>query len=497
MPLTVRGLTEIPNLETRLHAGAAGAERAITWAHAIELPKPWEWLEAGDLLMTIGLGLPTARQEQVTYVERCSQVGVSGIAFGEGFPLPPLSGSMIEAAEELEMPILFIGWNVPFAQVSRIVAAANYGPQLGRLVRSVRIYDLARQAVAAHSCTADLLVQLETEVGCRLYVCTNATGAPAFTTTAPPPEHVQQAFIEALGEHDGRLPGFLRLATPDGETLLVVPIPSQRPASLLAVPRAEIPPFAILQHVATVAALELERMWSHREELRRLGSETLSQLLEGHMIQGTAAALERLAMDRPPFVLVALAHDDGPQPLADLHHTLADNGVASLLLQRDNVLYTLVQGDTEAVANLAALLPAGTRVGSSHLFDDPTEARVAAQQARWALSTATTKHPLAYHGTPAALFGPRSPAEAQVIVDQVLDPLVSYDAKHQTDLLRSLTVFLRCNRSWKAATAELFVHKQTLIYRMRRVEELTGRNLSETADVAELWLALRAYEMLA
>jgi purine catabolism regulator len=36
------------------------------------------------------------------------------------------------------------------------------------------------------------------------------------------------------------------------------------------------------------------------------------------------------------------------------------------------------------------------------------------------------------------------------------------------------------------------VHKQTLVYRMRRVEELTGRRLDRTEDVAELWLALRA-----
>ena len=41
VPLTVRGLTEIPNLETRLHAGAGGAERVITWAHAIEVEEPW------------------------------------------------------------------------------------------------------------------------------------------------------------------------------------------------------------------------------------------------------------------------------------------------------------------------------------------------------------------------------------------------------------------------------------------------------------------------
>ncbi|MHB1833417.1 MAG: helix-turn-helix domain-containing protein, partial [Solirubrobacteraceae bacterium] len=49
--------------------------------------------------------------------------------------------------------------------------------------------------------------------------------------------------------------------------------------------------------------------------------------------------------------------------------------------------------------------------------------------------------------------------------------------------------------SWQRAAKELYVHKQTLVYRMRRVEELTGRKLDDTASVAEFWLALRAMDV--
>jgi purine catabolism regulator len=94
------------------------------------------------------------------------------------------------------------------------------------------------------------------------------------------------------------------------------------------------------------------------------------------------------------------------------------------------------------------------------------------------------------------LFAPLSPGEAQVTAEEVLGPLIDYDERHNTELVRSLRVFLQCNRSWTRATAELFVHRQTLVYRMSRVEQLTGRRLNETRDVAELWLALRAYRRL-
>lgn len=91
------------------------------------------------------------------------------------------------------------------------------------------------------------------------------------------------------------------------------------------------------------------------------------------------------------------------------------------------------------------------------------------------------------------VFAPQSPVEAEVTVEEVLGALIHYDQRHKTELVRSLQVFLHCNRSWRRATAKLFVHRQTLVYRMSRVEELTGRMLNDTGDVAELWLALRAY----
>ena len=78
---------------------------------------------------------------------------------------------------------------------------------------------------------------------------------------------------------------------------------------------------------------------------------------------------------------------------------------------------------------------------------------------------------------------------------RVIGPLLDYDRAHGTELVDSLRVFLNCNRSWQRAAKELFVHKQTLVYRMRRIEELAGRRLDCTADVAELWFALQAQEL--
>jgi DNA-binding PucR family transcriptional regulator len=61
----------------------------------------------------------------------------------------------------------------------------------------------------------------------------------------------------------------------------------------------------------------------------------------------------------------------------------------------------------------------------------------------------------------------------------------------------SLRAFLDRNARWVAAAADLYVHRHTLRYRMRKVEELTGRDLSSARDRMEFFLALRARDLLA
>jgi purine catabolism regulator len=61
--------------------------------------------------------------------------------------------------------------------------------------------------------------------------------------------------------------------------------------------------------------------------------------------------------------------------------------------------------------------------------------------------------------------------------------------------VRTLAALLRNNRSSNPTASELFIHRQTLVYRVRRIEELTERRLSNTKDVVDLWLALRAVEV--
>ena len=79
--------------------------------------------------------------------------------------------------------------------------------------------------------------------------------------------------------------------------------------------------------------------------------------------------------------------------------------------------------------------------------------------------------------------------------DSVLGPLEDGGGEYGDELIRSLEAFIEQNGQWEKAARELFCHRHTLRYRIRRVEELTGRDLKSARDRIEFWLALRAREL--
>jgi hypothetical protein len=85
-----------------------------------------------------------------------------------------------------------------------------------------------------------------------------------------------------------------------------------------------------------------------------------------------------------------------------------------------------------------------------------------------------------------------APAEArQAYHTRLLAPLLAYDRDHGAELVATLSVFLGCSGSWTKAAEAMFVHVNSLRYRIRRIEELTGRSLRSLEDQAAFLVALR------
>jgi purine catabolism regulator len=189
------------------------------------------------------------------------------------------------------------------------------------------------------------------------------------------------------------------------------------------------------------------------------------------------------------------AHDRAD---AHLHRRLARSHLPHLLLNLDRMLH-IVLPEAAVDAHLVSKLAGPTcAAGSSNRIGTAGRLPDAAQEARWALGVAEAENRmLVRYGDHTTLLLPQSVTEAQALISRVLGPLIAHDAEHGTAYVDTLRAVLVNNRSWQLAAAELHVHKQTLGYRIRKIEQLTARGLTSTEHLAEWWFALRAHDLLA
>lgn len=81
-------------------------------------------------------------------------------------------------------------------------------------------------------------------------------------------------------------------------------------------------------------------------------------------------------------------------------------------------------------------------------------------------------------------------------VEEWLGPLLDYDARKRSELVVTLSTYLDSGRSYDAAIRSLNVHRSTLKYRLQRIREISGHDLTDAGDNFSLQLATRAWRTL-
>ena len=191
----------------------------------------------------------------------------------------------------------------------------------------------------------------------------------------------------------------------------------------------------------------------------------------------------------------------GGEGLARLADTAAALGPASV---RDGVVAVLVEARDDAEAERAAhrLMreTAAGGAGVGRVRSDPAELARSYDEALYAAEARPV------NGTPAVatvrdlgsiqlLLSLGDERGVELYCDAVLGPLRAHDARYGSALTESLAAYIEANGRWADAAAALGVHRHTLRYRIRKIEQLTGRSPADARDRLELWLALRAHEL--
>jgi sugar diacid utilization regulator len=287
---------------------------------------------------------------------------------------------------------------------------------------------------------------------------------------------------------------------------------------------------SIRRLLATMIASEVERVRAPERLSESVAADFLRAVL-AREVGGREDVLARakdlsLDLDEGASMIVARAH---PLAAADEGwrgrvRAIAERGARAVvsrsiaaLAEREGApsaeVLLLIPGGQEPIAARAASavqreLEAGLvgctfAIGRSRIAEDPADLPRAASEALLAANVAQGGDDgavLAFEQTGAyrLLLSAMSenPEELQRFYSETVEPLVAYDNQYETDLVGTLEAFLDADGNVAGTAQRLFTHRHTIYYRLERVRELSGHDVSSSDGREKLSLGLKAMRVL-
>src|SRR3954468_4864303 len=519
--LTVQGLVEEMQLE--LLVGGEAAEAPIRWVHPTELEDPTPWLSGGELILTTGMRLKTPKLQR-EFVERLSLRHAAGVGFGTGFDHAEVPEPLCTAAREAGLPLFEVPYALPFIAITEKAFAALVNRQYEVLQRTIAIHRRMERLLLEEAGLDELTRAISATIGGAVAVFDPRGQELARREFQRPlPDGTVEAVhaqakrrAHAGGQTDAFVPDQPDLA---GRALALPVLAGARggpQAWLLAVRDSggfgDVERLTLEQSV-TVVALELMRQRAMRDTERRLAGDVLAEALAGQLDAGEfSARLRPFGVGSEAAVLV-FSPSDPRAAEPDLDRAIAAAGHGALVASRQGLLCAVVEGQGLDPVELAGRARAalaerhGEVAAAASRVAPTTDLRRSFHEARCALEAAALVRTngdapdkvASYHdlGSFQLLLSLQDDDALRLYCDSVLGPLEDGgNGDYGDELLRSLEVFIEQNGQWERAARELFCHRHTLRYRIRRIEDLTGRDLTSARDRIEFWLALRGRELV-
>ncbi|MBD3915710.1 PucR family transcriptional regulator [Nocardioides hwasunensis] len=145
--VTLQEALALPSLRRaspRVVAGAAGTDRPIRWVHATERPDVRELLRAGDLVLTMGTGLPADDDEAglSAFVDELVDVGGAGVVIELGRRWErDLPQALVDACERHGLPLVVLGQETRFATLAQEIGERVVDHQLAELREAQRVHE--------------------------------------------------------------------------------------------------------------------------------------------------------------------------------------------------------------------------------------------------------------------------------------------------------------------------------------------------------------------
>jgi len=465
------------NIRLRVAGGDDRLTRPITWCAPTEHMDPTPFLSVNALVLTNGMGL-NVKDFRIwdAYVERLVSVPVSGLAFGLGAAHRELPAGLLQACEAHGLPLLELPPEVPFVLVMRHVEQVIATERYEELRKGWELADECTRLAADGHSLAEVLGRVADAVNARVSVI----------------DHNAFELVSAGAAHDG--------AARTARTALRLPSGASEQFRLaIEGIGSNIVLQPILGPVAAVIAMQLSyTLGSHSPLHSREAARFMEALYEDR--GEPSAPLRRYALEAGfdpdgdwGSVLIGTSEEVAPAKLRAIAwrarvglqaafstvRFMEEAGLTTLLLQHRKGAADLLEAVREFFTDAPELSVIVT--DSVSLSELPLALQLARRHVG---RPGVHQAPLAdLAGIVQGLPSPGLVGMCQ----RLLAPLASDGG---SALRETFDSYLRHSGNSAKICDELFIHRNTLSYRLRKIEELLKLDLSDGEVRATCMLAL-------
>ena len=540
--MRVRELLDVPDLGLRLLTDVAGMDRAIRRVYTTDLPDPSRYLTHGDLVLT-GLIWCRTPGDADRFVSALARARVAALGAGEALGKVP--DEVLQACGRHGLPLLAVPAETSFAAVTEEVGRRLSGDRATEMTRVLGRRRLLLSAVAEGAGLDAMFHLMSRELGAECWLLTGLGRVIGGTGPSLPRPLALRLACEYL--RAGRMPVTEVGVAGEGAgqySLFGVGGEPRITSWFLACAGSEQDwPHELRESVVELAAdvaLERARLNAARTGDGKLAEAIVTMLASGggdgaapaeiaslmraaglspdgrYLVAVVTAEADRVTgpnaerwrcdlageLVRPAaedalvaplgdeiVVLVPAPGDWAPDESPDdgapaAHRFAATIRAAQPVVESDRSRVRLAVGVSGPAESVTALPGALHEAGSARRLAALRLAELGGTSAISVVpSDEVASHELLLATVPASVL--------RSFRERLLGPLLAYDDQHRAELLPTLREFLACSGSWNACAVRMYVHVNTVRYRIRRIEELTGRDLSRLDDQVDFFLALR------
>ncbi|MFO7951416.1 MAG: PucR family transcriptional regulator ligand-binding domain-containing protein [Bacillota bacterium] len=532
-------------------SGKDGLNRVIKLVNVIEVPDIMDWLIDGEFLLTTGYSFREYPELMETLIPRMSQKGSAALAIKTKRYLEEIPDKVVASAEQCKIPLLEVPYDLSFSEIIAPILGVVFNKQ-NKILQKLEQAHKKLMNLALHGSPLEELCKETGKLISNPVAIMDSEGSLIVNDDCPDQYKFELFFSEESMEvkkerlHFGNIKEVkysLEYTSDKQKPLKImairIPIVADKyeygyMVALINEPIYD-PDILIMERAATIAALEFTKHKAIYEIEKNYYNEFLEILLScdfGNVDDVIKRGqVFNINLEKPTAVLVIKDNSfneveeikhymemDVPRfkenLLRAINNFLKQNGTNNLIagVKGNNIVAVteIEEGNPtlslkKTVSELVSYLQNSTekkmqlKIGVGKAYSDLRYIGRSYEEAREALKISQLSrqnHTIFFDNLGFyKILSEKNRSELERFVEELLAPVFEYDRTKKGDLIKTLEAYYETNRNLKLTSARLFTHYNTVLYRIKKIEELTGVNLDNPESALNFEIAVNILKL--